>query len=340
MKTETDEFGSEERLKNLPVQAENPAFASDEMIECDRCARSNPPTRSHCLYCGAELEIPGAQSKFLKINMRPLEAWEKGFNLIFSPASEDFDDAQIERAASLLKLETQSLRRILESKKSLPLARVETQNDAEIVQKKLLETASLDAKIISDEDLNANNPPRRLRGMEFSDEKLILILFNADEIVRIVWDDLILIVTGAIFERRVKGVEARRKSGKRKLVETNETASDKFLIDLYSRADQIGFRVEQQGFDFSCLGAEKSLLAAENLAALVKRLSKLAPDAKIVEDYMQVRAPLAAVWAVEERMDALGLKRDRFAKFNRENVTTINNSAQFTKYSRLQRRLL
>ena len=340
MEKKIEETVSEERLKSLPLAAENPAFKSDEMIVCAKCARTNPPTRVDCLYCGAPLEISDAQSRFLKLNFRALETWEKGFNLIFTAVSENPDDAQIEKAASFLKLETDVLQKIIASKKPLPVARVETGIEAETVKKNLRETARIETKIIADEDLHAEKPQRRLRGMEFSDDKLVLILFNADEISEIAWTDLSLIVTGAIFERRVEATEARGKRGESKLLETNETASDEILIDFYSRADSVGFRVEQKGFDFSCLGAEKTLLVAENLRALVKQLQNRAPDAKIVEDYLQIRPTLAAVWAVEERTDARGLKRERFGAFSRENLTTINNAAQFTKYSRLRRQLV
>lgn len=340
MERKLEDAASEEWLKNLPLQTENRAFAPAEMVTCGGCARANPPNRESCLYCGARLEIGDAQSNFLRSISPPLEAWEKGFNVIFSHAPENPDDAQIERIAALLKFETATLRGIIESQKPLPLARVATEIEAETVRKNLRDTANLETKIVSDEDLNVANFPRRLRALEFADDKLFLILFSGEESVEIAWKDLILIVTGAIFERRISGVEARGKGGESKLLEANETASDALLIDIYTRDDALGFRVEQQGFDFSCLGAEKTLLVAENLRALVKQLSSRAPEAKIVEDYLQVRARLAAVWTVEERTDSLGLKRDRFAKFNRENLTTISNAAQFLKYSRLQQHLL
>lgn len=335
MQKETKETASGERLKDLPVQSENPAFAASEMTACAECARANSPTRAACLYCGASLEISAAQSKFL--TLRPLETWEKGFNLIAAPVSENFDESQIEKIAASLNVEAKMLRRIIESKKRLPLARAATKTEAETVQNNLRETANLETAIVGDQELDAKNPPRRLSAMDFSDEKLVLVFFNRDEIAEIFWKDLILIVTGAIFERRVESTERRGRQGEIKLLETNETASDEILFDFYSRDDGTGFRVERQGFDFSCLGADKGWLAAENMRLLVEELSRRAPRAKIVEDYAQIRAQLAAVWAVEETTGSRGLKRDGFAKFNRENVTTISNAAQFVKYSRLQR---
>jgi RNase H-fold protein (predicted Holliday junction resolvase) len=338
-----DGESSDEQSKNLPATTQNPAFAAAEMIVCGNCARANPPNRFDCLYCGAALEISEAQSQSLRPHSsRKLEVWEKGFNVILSNVSEDFGAIDFETIAALLKLETEIVRLIIAAKTPLPLAHVETESAAAIVQKRL-RLLNLETKIVADEDLKTESAPRRLRGIEFYEDKLVLIFFNGDEILEIIWEDLILIVTGAIFERRVAGVESRgKRGGEMKLLETNETSSDEILFDIYSRADEIGYRVEQNGFDFSsCLaGADKSLLARENIRRLVEILTKRAPKLKLEEDYARVRAQLANVWAVDERSDAQGLKRGQFGKFSRENITIVSNAAQFTKYSRLQRFLI
>jgi hypothetical protein len=194
--------------------------------------------------------------------------------------------------------------------------------------------------IVRDESLNVEKLARRLRGLEFYDDKIILILFNQDEILEISNNDLALIVTGAIFERKVEATQKRVKKGESKILQTSETASDEFLIDIYSRGDVTGYRIFAKGFDFSCLEAEKEILAVKNLKKLAQKLVATAPDAKFVDDYLQVRESLGNVWEVEERTDSQGMKREGFGKFNLGNVTTINNLSQFTKYSRLQWQLL
>ena len=50
------------------------------MNVCGKCARTNPPTRLNCFYCGAELEISAEQAEFLNLSLRKLESWEKGIN--------------------------------------------------------------------------------------------------------------------------------------------------------------------------------------------------------------------------------------------------------------------
>jgi hypothetical protein len=330
---------TEEWLKDLPVQAENPAFKPEEMITCAKCERTNPPTRLNCFYCGAQLEISEAQSKNLKPNLRKLEIWEKGFNLILSPDGQDVDASKSAEIARLLNLEKDAAQKLFEAKKALPLARAESEREAEIVRERLLEMG-VETFILSDEALSIDQPPKRLRGLEFFDERIVLILFNKDEIAEIALDDLSLIVAGALFERRVEATEKRSKKGETKILNSTETASDEFLIDVYSRENSDGFRIYAKGFDFSCLASEKEILAKDNLRKLANKLKEIAPNAKLDEDYLHVRENLGSVWNVEERTDSQGLKREGFGRFNLGNVTTVNNSAQFTKYSRLQWHLL
>lgn len=334
-----EESNSDEWLKNLPVPSENIGFPTEEMIRCAKCQRTNPPNRLKCFYCAAELEISEAQSKFLRPNLRKLESWEKGFNLIIKPIKGTFDKAKIPEIAKILKLEKEALQKIIEAEKDLPAARAESEKEAEIARK-YLENFGIESKILSDENLSVDKSPRRLRGIEFFGDKLILILFNQDEIAQISAEDLSLIVTGAVFERRINATEIYNKKGENKLVDSTEIASDDALIDVYSRGDSIGYRIAARGFDFSCLEAEKGMLAKDNIKKIAEKLQLFAPKAKFVDDYLKVRELLATVWEVDQKSESQGLKRDGIGKFNLENLTIVNNLSQFTKYSRLQRNLL
>lgn len=333
------EINAGDWLKELPLQSENIGFRAEEMLQCAKCARTNPPTRRKCFYCGAELEISAPQSQFLKPNVRTFDSWEKAFNLILSSTVTDFDEAQTAEIAAGLKIEKELLRKIIESGKSLPVARVESEKEAEI-GRSFLRQFGIDSIILSDETMNLEKPTRRLRRIEFEEGKLILILFNRDEIVEIAGEDLALIVTGAIYERKIEATEKRGRNGENKILETTETASDESLIDIYSRLDETGFRIMATGFDFSCLASEKGILANENLKKLAVKLALIAPNVKVVKDYLLIRELLGKIWEVEQKTDSQGLKRESFRKFNFGNLTTVNNLSQFTKYSRLQRNLL
>jgi hypothetical protein len=327
------------RLKEIPLRSEDIAFKTEELIVCRQCRRNNPPTRLKCLYCGKDLELDEFQSGLVKPILRKLDAWEKGFNLIYLPGDEQLDENRQIEIVKMTRLEKTVLQKILELKTPLPLARAESVKECEIIKQRLSETG-VETLILSDEVLNAEKPPKRLRGIEFGADKMRLRLFNAEENVEISREDLILTVAGAIFERKVEATEKRNRKGENKLLSSTETASDELLVDLYSRENSGGFRIEQNGFDFSCLGADKKMLAAENLKALSEKLKQFAPDAAFIDDYLEARAVLGSVWQTEERRDSKGLVREKFGKFNLGNVTTVSNLTQFTKYSRLQWHLL
>lgn len=339
MEKKADPVHSDEWLKDIPLTAENPAFAAEEMISCAKCARTNPPTRLKCLYCGTELEFSAEQSNFIKLNLRKLDVWEKGFNLIYKSQIPNFDEAKMSEIAKLLKLELDKLQKLLGEDKPLPLARTETEKEASVVHQKLREFG-VEAIILSDETLKVENLPKRLRGVEFWDDKIILVHFNTDEIVEISNDDLILIVSGAIFERKVEALEQRSRKEENKLLQIDEITSDEFLIDVYSRQNTDGYRIYAKGFDFSSLEADKGLVAADNLRKLIKKLREVAPNAKFVDDYLQLRESLGNVWEVEHKTDSQGIKRGGVGSFNLANVTTAGNLLQFTKYSRLRRHIL
>lgn len=339
MEKKVEKIHPDEWLKDLLVEAEITAFKPEEMNTCRKCQRTNPPTRLNCFYCSAEIEIDETNSHFLKPKLRKLEMWEKGFNLIYQPQTSAVDEAKIAEIAKMLRLENAGLQKMLRTNKTVPLARAESEKEAEIAQKCLAESG-LKTFILSDEALAIEKPTHRLRGIEFFDDKLILILFNQDEIVEITNKNLALIVTGAIFERKIEATERHNKKGDNTILQTTETASDESLIDIYSRENAIGYRILAKGFDFSCLETEKGLLAKDNLKKLVQKLRETAPTAKFVDDYLQMRESLVNIWEVENKSDSKGVKRESMGKFSLGNLTIASNLSQFTKYSRLQWHIL
>jgi hypothetical protein len=338
MENEEDRIYAGDDLRNMPFQTEDIAYKAEEMVRCGKCSRVNSPARLKCLYCGGELDVPHEKHALVRPNLRRLENWEKGFNLIYAPGSTDEKKLDQAEAAKLLHLDTRILQKVIEAGAALPIARAESEKEAEIVSRKL-EEYGLTAKIVSDEALAAETPPTRLRGLEFDGEKLVAVYFNVDEVAEIRSEDLALIVSGAVFERKTESIE-KRKKGENKILDASETASDEILIDIYTRQDGNGFRIPTKGFDFSCLGVEKGITAAENMKKLVAALQKFAPDAKFAGDYLTVREILCFIWENEQRKDSQGLKRHGFGQFDFSNVATSSNLQQFTKYSRLQWQIL
>jgi hypothetical protein len=329
---------AEEFLKNLPLQSEEIGFKTDEMVACGKCARRNPPNRLKCMYCGAALELSTAQTARIAPVLRKLENWESGFNLIYRPDDEPVSRERSAEIAKLVGVENEKLQKILDARIPLPVVRAESLKEAEILQDRLRDLG-LKTTVVSDERLAAEIPPQRLRALEFRDDYILLTLFNTGETEIVKVDELSLIISGALFQKSIASTEARKK-GQTKILDATETASDEMLIDLYTKNEANGFRILTKGFDFSCLGAQKSLLARENIKTLIVKLQSLAPAAKLVDDYLAVRGLLGEIWEVEQRKDSQGLTRQRFGKFDLSNVSTSNNLQQFTKYSRLQWHIL
>lgn len=335
MDKKEDKLHSDEWLKDLPIRSESEGYQPAEMIACQKCQRTNPPNRLDCIYCGVELEFDATQSQMLKPVLRKAETYARGYNLIYRSNLASWDESQLSEVAKMTRHSKNDLQKIFEAKRVLPIARAETTKETEIVSQRLSEMG-IETSILNDEAFGLEKVPRRLRGLEFYQDKLVLILFNNDEVAEIKQADFALIVVGALFERKLETTEKNKKKGENKVLETTEISSDQVLIDIYAKDDLIGYRISQNGFDFSCLGNEKKMLAIENMKGLIAKLGEFAPRAKFVDDYLQIRPCLTQIWEVEESSDSRGMKRQSFGSYKRLNVVTTNNLTQFTKYSRLQ----
>jgi hypothetical protein len=279
------------------------------------------------MYCGVGLEGVG----ITRFDIREPESWENGFNVILVEARDADVDQAVAFLVSVLREERENAKATLTSGKTLPLARVESEEQAAGIAEKL-QAVGVKTMVVADTALQSNTPPTRLRSLSFEGEELKLELFSNGEIRSLMNRKLALIVPGMIIERRTESVERRKLRGAKTVSET-EMSSDEPLIDIYSNSEPAGWRIPATGFDFSCLGSAKSLIVSENMKRLVAKLVEFSPTATVVDDYMAVRSTLEHAWPNEARKDSevLGLKGKEFAR-----RLTTTNSTQFTKYSRLQ----
>lgn len=328
-------------LENPPAGAEKPGFKPEEMIVCEKCSRKNPPTRFQCFYCAADLKISEAQAASIAPALRQMESWEKGYNVILinnGPAS--YSEENIRTAAGLIGWETPEVKKALTGKAAIPVVRADSKQAAQTVKERL-ENAGFGSFIWADEEIDLDTPTRRLRGLNFGAETITFYPFNNGEPHDISWSEVVLVVSGGLFEKRVASTEKHnKKKEKNQITESTETSHDEPVMDIYSREDDTGWRVLTKGFDFSCLGAQKSLLAVENIKRLGEVIRQHAKNAGFDSNYLESRAALGKVWANEEKTASRNLQRAGMGSFNFDNVTVADNNAQFTKYSRLQRRLL
>jgi len=329
---------SGEWVNDMPVRSENIAYDADEMIACGKCSRQNPPNRLKCFYCAAELEISPEQADNVVPSLRKLESWEKGFNLVVIPSNAVDSGINLNEIAKAVSLDAEVLREVIDAGRPLPIARVESEKEAEVLAG-ILGRKGVETSILADRSLAEDILPKRLRSMRFEGGVLTVTLFNTGETEEIESPSLALIVTGGIFEQRTETIEKRKKR-ETKTLEEWETASDEGLIDIYTSTDPAGFRIPAKGFDFSCLGSAKGILAGENIGKLVARLKEFAPGAKLAGGYLSDKRALGHVWEVERRNDFKGFRRSGFGKSDLAKTASSNNLGQFTKYSRMQWHLL
>lgn len=310
-------------------------FSHDEMVTCQECLRANPPTRPNCFYCGAKLPLTEtAASSRRRPTLRQPERWEEGYNVVLSERASTSDEL-LREVSGLLRLEREEVARILEAMEPLPLARVNSPEEARLVEERL-RACGLQVMVVPDKDLMMKDENRkRVRAFDFEDDRVVAYASGRNEVWRAEWSDLMLLATGRLVLRRVE-LEERRKGSASEVVEAREMMGDVLLLDLYTEACDGGWRVASDSFDFSCLGKRKALVASQNFASLIEALRERAPRIIVDDSYNRLRHALAPVWPPEERKESRGLRRERPGRFNVEAVTTSDNEAQFTRYSRLR----
>jgi hypothetical protein len=320
-----------------PLKSEPRGYTAEQMTACEECLRANPPTRMNCLYCAAPLPSTEATEAFRRPELKPVEEHAQGFSVVALSASAD---AAIEEAAELLRREAGALREALAAGSALPLARVASGAEAELIARRL-GAHGVAAEVLSDEALGGvQSSPVRVRKVEFGEGALEGWAVGQSEPLKMAWDDVVLYVAGRIYRRRAE-VEERPGVLKRgvEVADTRETFADEAVLDIFaSQSSPDGathWRIAADGFDYSCLGARKSLLARENFVALGEALRRRATRARFDETYARVRRHVEAAWPASERTASGGLRRERPGKFNFEAVTVATNEAQFTRYARL-----
>jgi hypothetical protein len=332
------------------------AFAPGQMTACGACGRQSPPTRMNCLYCGARLPAPAAGEDLRRPALRPPEEWEPGLNVVLAGAgaaaggegaagagaagsgSIELGDQVLAEAASLVQMGVEDFRAIAAARAPLPLARTADAEEAALLERKLA-ALGLWVETVADEELAVESrPPKRVRRLAFDAEGLAARApGGGGEEERAGWSEIELIVAGRIFERWIE-TEPEKERGREEAGETRELSSDESVVDLYFAGRPVNWRVGSEGFDFSCLGAQKRPLAAENFARLTSLLRERAERASFDDSYARLRRLLKFAWPPAERAVSAGLRRARPGVLRAGAATAVSNEQQFTRYGRLLRR--
>ena len=320
-----------------PVEPSEPqGFSPDQMIRCEECLRANPPTRVSCLYCVAPLPSTEASARLRKPVLRPPEKHQLGYNNILLPPEQAISAEVITEAATLLKLSEENFQELLSQALPLPVARTGSREEAELVGERLRDLG-MRSLVLSDQDLGlTDNAVKRIKSMVFEDEYLVIQQSGAAEEIIVQWTDIVLILPARLFETRFEMTERMSRKPEKEILDTSEFFRDEAVIDFYTSADASTWRVSANGFDFSCLGDEKALVANENIARLQRLIVAKAVNAEVDDSYRRVRNVLEFAWTMQPETQSSGWRRERPGKLSVGMATTKSNESQFTLYSRLR----
>jgi hypothetical protein len=216
---------------------------------------------------------------------------------------------------------------------ALPVTRTASRVEAELVTERLRELG-LDCLTVSDDELG--DRVRRVRSMVFDDVSLTINQAGAAEQTRVSWSDIVLIVTGRLFETTVEITERITRKPENEILDTSEFFRDEFVIDFYTATHSSTWRVGGSGFDFSCLGREKALVVNQNMSKLLSLVTERSRNAKIDDSYARVRNLLELAWTTQPETQSSGWRRERPGKLSVGVSTIKSNEIQFTRYSRLR----
>ncbi len=319
-----------------PIRSEEIGFASGELVVCPKCSRTNAPDRPKCIYCGSV--ISSAPVRDPAGGLRRADDVEPGYNVIaFSriPVSSQ----TVREVARVTGTPEEAVAACLNALTPLPIARLANETDASEAAS-CLNGLGIASKVVADVDLALGRPPHRLRGIVLGADGCSFIDFNSGESYPIKFGDLALAVVGTIIETRTERLEKRKRAGNTKLLDESETSADYPVMDIYSRTDPRGWRVLPTGFDFSCLGGEKGMIAAENMRRLADLIRRTSPNIRFADRFDAILDEMSLVWEVERRRDSRGLMRSGMMKFDFGAASSSSNLVQFNRYSRMHWHLL
>jgi hypothetical protein len=307
------------------------SFAPEALVVCEACLRTNPPTRARCIYCGAQLQDAGQDVNAVQTTAPESTSQQFDHYVVLLPdAKQEFTEERITQIASLLHLKLTELASAFEAGGPLPLFGAPTADEATRFAEDI-RGLGLQTVTVNDEALTTTAPPRKIRGLELSDESLMALPSSPDEQPSL-WGDLFLVVTGRLITSRTEIEERQRKRSQPDA--SHPLLDDEGVMDLYLKSNNGPWRIFGNTFDFGCLQNEKRLTAFENFNALIDLFRQRAPGIEIDASYHRKRLLLAKVWPLETKSSKRELRRNA-GKLGLSTITTTDNESQFSKYSRL-----
>lgn len=307
------------------------SFAAAELINCEACARANPPTRSACLYCGAALATGRAPEAPNEFTSSEKPAGSGTYVVLVPHETKPIDEASIAQLAATLEAKASEVENAIRAGGVLPLRLCESDSRAKSFADEV-SGLGCDVAVISEQHLNEGGSFKKVRALRWSDDSLTAFSVASGDQFSAAWSEVILIVSGRLITTHDE-VEKKR-GGETNPSTASHVSSDEAVLDIWTNAN-MALRIFVNSFDFSCLGAAKSLTAFENAKALTEIFRERASNVKIDTTYARTRGALAHVWPIERETRASQLRRTGVGKRAFATVTTTTNEAQFNSYSRL-----
>jgi hypothetical protein len=256
----------------------------------------------------------------------------EGYLVVATPGNQfDSDESPIS-AAGLLRLSESDLKRAFRMKLAMPVARVSSITEAERLRQEL-KRSEFESIIVPENVLQLNRASRQIRALIMTPD-CVTAVGSGNRRIATSWNKIRLIVQGRLFSQRIETEESNR-GHRTKVLNQRELLSDEAVLDIYTTTDEVNWRIGASNFDFSCLGAAKQATAFENFSLLVELLGDRAAG-PLDDAYLQIRPLLNLVWPLENRTTIEHGRRNRARKFDRGTITTTDNQAQFTRYSKLR----
>lgn len=276
--------------------------------------------------------MPGQEAHVLP-NLRDAADIEPGYNVVFLPGPALTADV-VEEVATVGRLTTEQAACLLASPSPVPVARAATAHDATLLVQRLAR-CGLRTLILSDTQLAPLHPPRRARALAPSGEYLEVWGYDPSAPFRIARTDISLVVFGALRFRQVLAREAASRRAKVEREEICTTDEEVSVIDFFGPTLATHVRIRADGFDYSCLGAGRSLLAAENHARLGDWLLNSVGGGVVVNrDFRAVARALEPIWGLTKTSSRQPFKRAGVGKVAAETTEYVDNERQFTCFAR------
>jgi hypothetical protein len=159
--------------------------------------------------------------------LRRPEKHQLGYNTIYLPGAEPLPARAVSEAASLLKLKETDLERIVSEGVPLPVARMASREEAELILDRLQELGFRVLTLVDEGFV------KRVKSMACDESQLVINAGHPRDEVVAPWSNVVMLVPARLTERRVEVKEVTTRRAENEILDTSEFFSDETVIAIY-----------------------------------------------------------------------------------------------------------